>query len=167
MTSVYHYLNSGKVRKTLTTKPGEEGFSLIELVVVVAVLAILAAIAIPQFAAINAKARASAAANTVATVAKECQVKFANGESNGAARAIATLDGYTGVVSTDASGGNTGGDAKCFTSGKIVATSSDTTSQPSFSYYVSGYTDSGTARVAGEKYCTPASLPGCDANNRW
>ena len=40
MTPLQAYLNSPKARKTLSKKPGEEGFSLIELVVVVAVLAI-------------------------------------------------------------------------------------------------------------------------------
>ena len=39
-----NYLKSKRVQKALTTKPGEEGFSLVELVIVIAVLAILSAV---------------------------------------------------------------------------------------------------------------------------
>jgi len=74
------YLQTPKVKKALSTKPGQEGFSLIELVVVVAVLAILAAIAIPAFTSINDKAAVSAAQNTLAQIVKECAVKAANNE---------------------------------------------------------------------------------------
>ena len=63
MTILSNYLKSQKVQKVLTTKPGEEGFSLIELVVVIAVLAILSAVAIPSFTNVQANARASAVQN--------------------------------------------------------------------------------------------------------
>ena len=46
MTLIEVFLKNKRVQKTLSTKPGEEGFSLIELVVVIAVLAILSAVAI-------------------------------------------------------------------------------------------------------------------------
>ena len=75
------YLSKSKVKKILSLKPGQEGFSLIELVVVVAVLAVLSAIAIPQFTNISNKARAAAASNTVATIAKECAAKIADAGS--------------------------------------------------------------------------------------
>ena len=78
MTILSAYLSRSKVKKVLSLKPGEEGFSLIELVVVVAVLAILSAVAIPQFTNISSKARAAAASNTVATIAKECAAKIAD-----------------------------------------------------------------------------------------
>ena len=44
-----NYLKSKRVQKALSTKPGEEGFSLVELVIVIAVLSILSAVAIPAF----------------------------------------------------------------------------------------------------------------------
>lgn len=76
------YLSHPKTQKTLSRRPGDAGFSLIELVVVVAVLAILAAIAIPSFTSINANAAQAAAKNTIAQIAKECAVKEANLEEN-------------------------------------------------------------------------------------
>ena len=78
MTLLSAYLSKSKVKKVLSAKPGQEGFSLIELVVVVAVLAVLSAVAIPQFTNISQKARAAAASNTVATMAKECAAKLAD-----------------------------------------------------------------------------------------
>ena len=81
MTSLSAYLASPRTQAVLARKPGDEGFSLIELVVVVAVLAILAAIAIPAFTSINDNAAQAAAKNTIAQIAKECAVKKANGET--------------------------------------------------------------------------------------
>jgi len=91
MTALQAYLQNSKTRKVLSKKPGEAGFSLIELVVVVAVLAILAAIAIPAFTSISEKARAAAASNTVATIVKECAVKLNDG---GGTYRVPSLDGY-------------------------------------------------------------------------
>ncbi len=93
MTLLSSYLSKAKVKKVLSLKPGQEGFSLIELVVVVAVLAVLSAIAIPQFTNISNKARAAAASNTVATVAKECAAKVADAGSGTYTPPI-TIQGY-------------------------------------------------------------------------
>ena len=144
MTSLQAYLSSPRARKALSKKPGEAGFSLIELVVVVAVLAILSAIAIPAFTSINNKARASAAANTVATVAKECAVKYANGAAT-PTRPSVTPDGYSAVT---AGGSATG----CTNTGSIVATSLQPSNYASFTY------DTAT----GAKTCLPASSTGCN-----
>lgn len=97
MTALQAYLQNSKTRKVLSKKPGEAGFSLIELVVVVAVLAILSAIAIPAFTSISEKARAAAAANTLATIVKECAVKLNDG---GGTYVVPTLDGYKGSTSS-------------------------------------------------------------------
>ncbi len=100
MTLLHAYLSKSKVKKTLALKPGQEGFSLIELVVVVAVLAVLSAIAIPQFTNISNKARTAAAMNTVATVAKECAAKIADqGIGNDSQyRPPITIDGYKEII---------------------------------------------------------------------
>lgn len=73
-TQLRRFLNNPKVRKVLNTKPLEQGFSLIELVVVVAVLAVLAAVALPAFLNVNKDAQIAAAKNTLATIVKECSV---------------------------------------------------------------------------------------------
>ena len=83
MTLVEIFLKSKRVKKALNTRPGEEGFSLIELVVVIAVLAILSAVAIPSFTNVQANARASAVQNGLVNGIKECFVKQAEGQSTG------------------------------------------------------------------------------------
>ena len=72
MTILENYLKSKKTQKVLSNKPGEEGFSLVELVVVIAVLAILSAVAIPAFIGIRNNAKVSAAKNSLITILKEC-----------------------------------------------------------------------------------------------
>ena len=67
------YLQQPKVQKVLKSKPQDEGFSLIELVVVVAVLAILAAIAIPQFSQLSDDARLNSSKSIIANIYKECE----------------------------------------------------------------------------------------------
>jgi prepilin-type N-terminal cleavage/methylation domain-containing protein len=88
------YLSTPRAQRALTKKPGDKGFSLIELVVVVAVLAILSAIAIPNFTNISANAAHSAAKTTLATVAKECATKFAANETSAQ---YAVISGGNGV----------------------------------------------------------------------
>ncbi len=145
------YLNSPRARKALSKKPGQQGFSLIELVVVVAVLAILSAIAIPSFTSINKKARASAAANTVATIAKECAVKIADGTAVAdITRPSVTPDGYSAVL---AGGSATG----CTETGDIVATSNSPSDYASFTYNPS----------TGAKTCSVAGAAGCSASGTW
>ena len=147
MTAHQAYLQNSKTRKVLSKKPGEAGFSLIELVVVVAVLAILSAIAIPAFTSINNKARASAAANTLASLAKECAVKHANGDTGAALNFSAfKLDGYTAVAS-----------AACPSTGTLTITSTDPTTYPSFTY------NFGT----GSKTCANVSVQNCSASGTW
>jgi prepilin-type N-terminal cleavage/methylation domain-containing protein len=82
MTLLHSYLKQPKVQKVLNRKPGEEGFSLIELVVVIAVLAILSAVAIPAFVGVQDNAQAAAVKNGLVNGIKECVVRQANMETN-------------------------------------------------------------------------------------
>ena len=98
MTILDNFLKNKKVQKTLTTKPGEEGFSLVELVVVIAVLAILSAVAVPAFVGVQANARASAAKNGLANAVKECIVRDADSKSTKWADAQSGKGNYQGYT---------------------------------------------------------------------
>ena len=72
MSLLHAYLRNPRTQRILSQKPGDKGFSLIELVVVVAVLAILAAIAVPQFGQMNERAANAAAQTNLKNAYKEC-----------------------------------------------------------------------------------------------
>ena len=97
MTIIENYLKSKKVQKALNTKPGEEGFSLIELVVVIAVLAILSAVAIPAFNGVQVSARASAVKNGLVNGVKECAILKSEDEDISPQNVVQSFPGnYTG-----------------------------------------------------------------------
>ena len=80
MTLLKAYLQKSSTQRVLSRKPGDKGFSLIELVVVVAVLAILAAIAIPQFSGLSDDARLNTSKQILTDAYKECEYnKVRNG----------------------------------------------------------------------------------------
>ncbi len=74
------YLEKPSTQRVLKSKPGEKGFSLIELVVVIAVLAALAAIALPNFLGISDDASVRAAQTAAVNATKECQATWARGK---------------------------------------------------------------------------------------
>ena len=97
MTALQSYLASPKIKRVLNRRPGEEGFSLIELVVVVAVLAILSAVAIPNFLSVSQDGQIAAAKNTLATIIKECTSNDVKGKGTKIGEvqsALASLNGY-------------------------------------------------------------------------
>ena len=76
------YLHKPSTQRILSRKPGDKGFSLIELVVVVAVLAILAAIAVPAFMGMSEDAADAAAKTNLKNAYKECSYQIQRGINN-------------------------------------------------------------------------------------
>jgi len=79
MSLLQAYLRTPRAQRALSLKPGEKGFSLIELVVVVAVLAILAAIAVPAYLGMQEQAADAAARTNLKNAYKECAYQEARG----------------------------------------------------------------------------------------
>ena len=148
------FLKSKKVQKTLITKPGEEGFSLVELVVVIAVLAILSAVAIPAFVGVQANARASAVKNGLANMVKECVVRSADEATTAFADAQATQGNYSNYTMA-AWSGTYGLSDSCY-SAKATPATSIAASEAWFTIEMS--TSTGIVK----KTCQAKGRPGCN-----
>jgi len=154
MTLLENYLKSKKVQKTLSTKPGEEGFSLVELVVVIAVLAILSAVAIPAFNGVQANARASAVKNGLVNGVKECVILESDRRPTAPFSVVQSWPGnYTGYAVTNWPGG--GRQNTCFN-----AFAEADPLKPDDSDFAIQYNADGTV----VKWCENGALPGCTGN---
>tara|TARA_Y100000746_G_C15304965_1_gene367244 strand:- start:242 stop:727 length:486 start_codon:yes stop_codon:yes gene_type:complete len=160
MTILENYLKSKRVQKALTTKPGQEGFSLVELVVVIAVLAILSAVAIPAFTNVQANARAAAVQNGMVNGLKECAVREAENETDLTWDSVASFSNtaaFRGFTLRALTGTGRGNDS-CYA---VEAVSNPTGQNSNFSVYLSSTTG------AAVKSCTVTTKPGCTTGNVW
>ena len=160
MTILENYLKSKNVQKTLSTKPGEEGFSLVELVVVIAVLAILSAVAVPAFVGVQANARASAVKNGLVNGVKECVVRDADNQSTAYADVQSYAGSYSGYELTQDAAAY--GDS-CY-SAKATPDKSKATTEAVFSIALNSSTG-----VVTKSCINPAKVtaPGCPSNGKW
>ena len=81
MSLLQAYLRNPRTRLALSRKPGDKGFSLIELVVVIAVLAVLVVIALPNFQGVTDDAAASAGKKYLVDAFTECTVARTRGQT--------------------------------------------------------------------------------------
>ena len=145
-----NYLKSARVQKTLTTKPGEEGFSLVELVVVIAVLAILSAVAIPAFNGVQANARASAVKNGLVNGVKECVILASDGQNTNRNDVQSFPGNYTGYTIAGWSGGSLNGTCyNAFADADTPAIDAD--------FWIEM-----AANGSVTKGCSSGTLPGCE-----
>ena len=72
------YVSSPRYRRAMLSKPGQKGFSLIELIIAVAVIAILSAAVLPQFANQSTKAANATDQDTISNAVKECSANMAD-----------------------------------------------------------------------------------------
>ena len=160
MTILENYLKSKRVQKALTTKPGQEGFSLVELVVVIAVLAILSAVAIPAFTNVQANARAAAVQNGMVNGLKECAVREAENETDLSWNSVASfsnVNAFRGFTLSALNSSNQGTDT-CYA---VLATSNPAGQNSNFTVYLDAVTG------AAVKACTVTTKPGCTTGNVW
>ena len=154
------YLHSRNTQRVLNRKPGDKGFSLIELVVVVAVLAILAAIAVPAFLGMQEQAADAAARSNLKNAYKECAYQQARGiaadgnaisASNPATYDFPQDDQF--YAYTDSAGSTAAADGACLTSGSggtttftvVTATKGQGSGQGTLTINVGDGTRAGTA----------------------
>ena len=88
------YLEKPSTRRALSKKPGQEGFTLIELVVVIAILAVLIVVALPNFQGVTDDAGAAAGKKWIVDAFTECSIARTRGIS-GKTITVPKINGIT------------------------------------------------------------------------
>ena len=126
MSLLQAYIRNPRTQRALSLKPGDKGFSLIELVVVVAVLAILAAIAVPSYMGMNEQAADAAVETNLKNAYKECAYQLARQAYNQGKSypnfAFPGDDGYYTYSSDAKNKDSTAGVHSCYKDGEGGAT---------------------------------------------
>ncbi len=164
MSPLQAYLNSPRAQRVLSKKPGEEGFSLIELVVVIAVLAILSAVAIPAFTNVQANARAAAVQNAMVNGLKECAVREAENESDLSWASVASFknaSAFRGFTIQQLPTNQQGNDRATDSCYGVEAISNPAGQNSQFQIFLR---ESDGVAV---KYCSDPAKAGCGAGNVW
>lgn len=73
------YLSRPATQRVLSKKPGQKGFTLIELVVVIAILAVLIVVALPNFQGVTDDAAAAAGKKHLVDAFTQCEVARTRG----------------------------------------------------------------------------------------
>ena len=164
MSPLQAYLNSPRAKRALSKKPGEEGFSLIELVVVIAVLAILSAVAIPAFTNVQANARAAAVQNAMVNGLKECAVREAENEDDLTWDSVASFKNATafrGFTIRELANGQNGNDRETDSCYGVEAISRPAGQNSQFQVFLRA--SDGVA----VKRCGDPTKAGCATGNEW
>jgi len=154
------YLSKPSTQRILSRKPGQEGFSLIELVVVIAVLAVLVAVALPNFLGVQDDGAVAAGKKFLTDGLTECNIARTRGTANPTIR-VPGING--GAWSTGAGAVANNATVACPTdsaaAGATLTFTPTVAANPIFNINL----------VTGAKTCSRAALFNCSAaaNGTW